>query len=142
MNLFHFIVSYICTRARMHTQFILLLYYTILYFISLFFRSVRLIIIITRHESSLILCVFGFFTIFTDWTRCESRPFCWGDIVWMNVFIKTRTIHLDNIVAIIFLGNYQFTLSAPRQVFAIATLYITVYIYNIIYLFILLFIYI
>jgi len=41
----------------------------------------------------------------------------------MNVFIhyKTRTIHLDNIVAIIFHGNYQFALSGPWQVFAVAT---------------------
>jgi len=40
---------------------------------------------------------------------------------WMNVFIyyKTLTIHLDNIVAII-LKNYQFALSRPWQVFAVA----------------------
>jgi len=41
----------------------------------------------------------------------------------MNVFIyyKTLTIHLDNIVAIIFHGNYQFALSGPWQVFAVTT---------------------
>jgi len=38
---------------------------------------------------------------------------------YMNVFLyyKTRTIHLNHIVAIIFHGNYQFALSG--QVFAI-----------------------
>jgi len=43
----------------------------------------------------------------------------------MNVFIyyKTRTIHLDNIAAIISHGNYQFALSGPWQVFVIATKY-------------------
>jgi len=40
----------------------------------------------------------------------------------MNVFIyyKTLTIHLDNIAAIIFQKNYQFALSGPEQVFAVA----------------------
>jgi len=41
----------------------------------------------------------------------------------MNVFIyyKTRTIHLDNIAAIIFHGNYKFALSGLWRVFAVAT---------------------
>jgi len=48
----------------------------------------------------------------------------------MNVFIydKTQTIHLDNIVAIIFHGNYQFALSGSWRVFAVATEYIHVYV--------------
>jgi len=42
----------------------------------------------------------------------------------MNVFLyyKTLTIRLDNIVAIIFQKNYQFALSGPWQVFAVATI--------------------
>jgi len=41
----------------------------------------------------------------------------------MNVFIyyKTLTIYLENIAAILSLGNYQFALSGPWKVFAVAT---------------------
>jgi len=39
----------------------------------------------------------------------------------VSVYYKTPTIHFDNIAAIILQKNYQFALSGPWQVFAVAT---------------------
>jgi len=98
-----------------------ILYHSLCVQFYIFFFGSKLII--TRHEMCVRVCVRVCYLIFTDWSRWESRAFCWRVTVWINKCLyllenanDSPWQHCGNYFA----ENYQFTFRAVA-VFAVAT---------------------